>query len=165
MTGSALIALISAAAALVSAVVAVIAYRSSKTVRRQSEQDAENLNKRDLFLSLHEKLTAPEQLWGRRVIREQINTPEDAERLRQLDREDGHAAASAVAMLDILSLYVERGFVEKDLVLDEWGHALADLNGNAAIFVRDRTENGRAPWCHFQDFSAEAVKWSRDRRW
>jgi hypothetical protein len=153
-----IVSIASALGAIGSWVVAQKAFRFSDNAR----QETEKLNKRDLFLALHEKLCTPDQLWGRRVIREKINKLEDAEHLRASGHADGQAAAGAVAMLDMLSLYVEKGFVEKDLVLEEWGHVVADLDDNAAIFVKNRTTNNRRPWIHFKDFSAEAVKWARD---
>ncbi|WP_437055836.1 hypothetical protein [Streptomyces sp. enrichment culture] len=151
------VSLASALGAIGSWIVAQRAFRFSENAR----QETEKLNKRDLFLALHEKLCTPDQLWGRRVIREKINNLADAKQLRESGHADGQAAAGAVAMLDMLSLYVEKGFIERDLVLEEWGHVLADLDDNAAIFVKDRTMNNRRPWVHFQDFSADAVKWSR----
>jgi hypothetical protein len=158
------LSVVATAAAVLSGVVAAVALRSSRATRKEAERQAKNLNKRDLFLALHEKLCAPDQLWGRRVLREQINSLEDAERLRASGHPDGQAAAGALAMLDILSLYVDREYVEKELVLDEWGHVLADLKDSAAIFMRNRMmPNGRRPWRHYQDFVEKAVAWARDR--
>ncbi len=153
-----IVSIASALGALGSLIVAQKAFGFSEKAREETL----NLNKRDLFLTLHEKLCTADQLWGRRVIREKINSPQEAEQLRASGHPDGQAAAGALAMLDMLSLYVDKGFVEKDLVLEEWGHVLADLDGNATIFIGNRAANrDRKPWVHFQDFSADAVKWAR----
>ncbi|MER5467205.1 hypothetical protein [Streptomyces sp. NPDC002685] len=150
---------ISGGAALGSLVVAGMAYRFSRTTRIQAEQRDERLNKRDLFLSLHERLCTPGQIWGRRIIRDQVATLDDARRLRSSNSEEGRAAAGSIGMLNTLGLYVKRGYVDLDLVLAEWGHVLAEVDKQARFVIEASSVNGRLPFPHFQDLATEAVKW------
>jgi hypothetical protein len=151
---------ISAGAALASLCTAGLAYRFSWETRRSTEQREESLNKRDLFLSLHEKLCSADQMWGRRVIREQITGVAEAKKLRESGGEDWRAAAGALAMLDTVGLYVERGYVEPELVLTEWGHVLSELDRHARHLVEAGHVDGKKPWPHYQYLAAQAVMWA-----
>lgn len=119
------------------------------------------LNRRDLFLTLHEKLSTPEQVCGRNVLRE-FRSPEDVKRMRRKDPNRLGAAISALAMLDILGLYVERGYVSKDLVLSEWGWVLADLSRHADQVIEERRREGlvaRRQWPHLRSLALDAIAW------
>lgn len=156
-----IIAGLSAAVAIGSLIVAIRAHVLSGRAQQQTQVQAQQLNKRDLFLALHEKLSAPEQMRGRRVLREQVNSVNDAAELRQANRGDGRAAAGALAMLDILGLYIEKGFVEDNLVLEEWGYVLAELQPHAAHLISERTRNRhRPPWPHYRRLAGRASDWA-----
>lgn len=119
------------------------------------------LNRRDLFLTLHEKLSTPEQVCGRRALRE-INSPEDVKRMLRKDPDKHGAVTSALAMLDILGLYVDRGYVSKDLALSEWGWVLAGLSRHADHVIEERRRAGgvgRRQWPHFRSLALDAVAW------
>lgn len=158
------ISVASAAAALVSGLVAFCAYRFSKRTYGETTDQAEQLNKRDLFLSLHERLCSPDQIRGRRVIRTRGTTARAVQRLRKSRSGEANAAVGALAMLDTLGLYVECGFVEEDLVLTEWGHVLAELEKPARYFVETGLGlNGRKPWPHFSALAEAAVTWAQSQ--
>jgi hypothetical protein len=158
------ISIVSVAAALVSGLVAFCAYRFSKRTHRETTDQAEQLNKRDLFLSLHERLCSPDQIRGRRIIRTRGTSTLEVQQLRNSRSGDANAAVGALAMLDTLGLYVECGFVEQDLVLTEWGYVLAELAEPASHFVETGVGlNGRKPWPHFSALATDAVTWAQNQ--
>lgn len=116
-------------------------------------------NRRDLFLSLHEKLTRPDLQTGRTLLRERINSYRDAEEMRSSSPEDYKLVVSAIAMFDILGLYVEKHFVSEELVFAEWGWLYADVydHGKHVIEERRRNGTGQMPWPHFQDLGVAAA--------
>jgi hypothetical protein len=123
------------------------------------------LNKRDLFLTLHEKLSTPEQVCARQTLR-QIKSPDHAQKMRRRDEGSLGDAVSALAMLDILGLYVERNYVNRDLVLSEWGWVITELSPHADHVIEERRRAGlsvRRQWPHFRGLALEAFAW-RDRQ-
>ncbi|WP_431773594.1 hypothetical protein [Streptomyces cucumeris] len=119
--------------------------------------------RRDLFLALHEKLSREDQQSGRTVLRERIHSVEDAKDIRAHDAEGHRQAASALAMLDILGLYAEKGFVDKRLVLEEWGRVLVELDYNIRYALRERkqqTQTEWLPWPHLQRLLRDAEEWA-----
>ncbi|MFH8698793.1 hypothetical protein [Streptomyces chartreusis] len=153
----------STVASLASYFVAANANRFSKDTQREAKRQEDLLNKRDLFLSLHERLCGSEQLHGRRLLRHRANTQRGAYRLRNGDDDDALTAGGAVAMLDTLGLYVERGYVYQDLALEESGDTLIELKPHARRFIEARDVNRREPWPHYQRLAEAAVEWARRR--
>ncbi|WP_406191835.1 hypothetical protein OG331_47420 [Streptomyces sp. NBC_01017] len=141
-----IISVASAAAAFVSGLVAFSAYRFGKKTHEETTQQAVELNKRDLFLSLHERLCSPDQIRGRRDIRTRGTGIPEVQQLRaSTSGDDANAAVGALAMLDTLGLYVDCKFVDENLVLTEWGYVLAELTEPAKYFVETgKGPNGRA---------------------
>jgi hypothetical protein len=80
------------------------------TWRERRAQD-----QRDLFLRIHERLVDVDLQRGRRVLFQMVQSIEDARALFQDRREDSDLANRALAMLDVAALYVERGYVDRDL--------------------------------------------------
>jgi hypothetical protein len=67
-------------------------------------------------------------------------------------------------MFDVLALYVEQGYVHKQLVLREWGHTYAGTSRRATVFVAARLEAETGEWSawpNFQKFGGEADLWAR----
>lgn len=118
-------------------------------------------NRRDLFLSLHEKLTHPDLQTGRTLLRERINSHRDAARMRRWRPDDYRLVASAIAMFDILGLYVQKRFVDEELVFAEWGWLCVEVYDHGRHVVEERRRNGtgQAPWPHFQDLGVDAAEW------
>ncbi|KMS67019.1 hypothetical protein ACM01_44215 [Streptomyces viridochromogenes] len=157
-----IISVFSALAAIASVVVAWRAHSFSQKTHEESEQQAKNLNRRDLFLSLYEKLCDTEQIRGRRVIREKCRSEPKARRLGNSNEELARAAVGALAMLDTLGLYVEQKYVEQDLVMAEWGHVLVELQEPANLFLQFRDVNGQKPWPHFGRLTQAAADWAQN---
>ncbi|RSO09914.1 hypothetical protein DMH26_00575 [Streptomyces sp. WAC 05379] len=95
------------------------------------------LNKRDLFLALHDRLSTADQLAGRRALR-RVGSPDQARAMLLNEPREYDSMTSALAMFDILGLYVEKGYVKRDLVLEEWGHVLASLHQPADHVIEER---------------------------
>ncbi|MER6955021.1 hypothetical protein [Streptomyces sp. NPDC000618] len=152
------LAIASVAVAFLAMVIAFLAlWWSRRTWRASVEQ-----NRRDMFLGLHEKLSSAEQQTGRRFLREKIGSLRDAEVLRREDPNCLRQVVGALAMLDILGLYVEKGFVDKELVFEEWGSLLAELHPHGVHVIEERRQNrgsGRKLWPHFRRLALEAATW------
>jgi hypothetical protein len=129
--------------------------------KKRGEQD-----RRDLFLEIHEKLSSQEQMQGRRVLKEQVRSLRDAEKLRGRS-EEASRAYSALAMLDILGLYLDKDFMDEGLVLEEWGHVVAELHTHAQYVLTERLANGgtyRSQWPHYQRLAGRATAWVSQQR-
>ncbi|MFC4610584.1 hypothetical protein ACFO9E_22715 [Streptomyces maoxianensis] len=115
---------------------------------------------RDLFLSLHERLTHPDFQSGRRILWDEIHHSGDVEVLIRHRPQDFRQVSGAIAMFDILGLYVAKKYVNKDAVLQEWGSTVARtyLHG---VHVLDACEPefGWRPWPHFEELGEEADRW------
>lgn len=147
---------IAAASAFFAALAVGVSFRALHTSQRQQ--------RRDLFLALHERLSSVEQQAGRTVLRDQFHSVKDAARVRKRDRESHRQAASALAMLDILGLYTEKNFVDKHLVLAEWGRVLVGLEPNIRNALRERKQQTRTewlPWPHLQKLLRDADDWAQ----
>ncbi|MEU5929317.1 hypothetical protein ABZ817_38330 [Streptomyces antimycoticus] len=119
------------------------------------------LNRRDLFLSLHEQLSRPDRMRGRSILREEITSVPDAEAIRQSRPGDYELVMSAIIMLDILGLYVKKNYVRKDLVLEEWGWLYGRCFDHGQHVINERQWYGpdrrtRAPWINFVELGKEA---------
>jgi hypothetical protein len=116
-------------------------------------------NRRDLFLSLHEKLIASDLQRGRTLLREEVRNYPAAVALRNARDGRYQLVASAIAMFDVLGLYVHEGFVDKNLVFAEWGWLYAEVYESGQHVIQERFDNagnGRKPWPHFARLGKEA---------
>lgn len=117
-------------------------------------------DRRDLFLKLHERLVDPEIQLGRRVLFEQVHSVADAERLRNDAQESYQLINRSLAMFDILAMYVDRGYIDKSLALEEWGHSFARTFRQAQPFIADRLAvQSWAAWPHLREFGVVAEEW------
>ncbi|WP_143670576.1 hypothetical protein [Streptomyces antimycoticus] len=112
------------------------------------------LNQRDLFLSLHEQLSRPEQVRGRTILREEITSETQAKAIRTLRPDKHESVMSAIIMLDILAMYVEKGYVGEDHVLEEWGWLYGRCFEHGKYVISelqwyDPERRTRSPWQHF----------------
>lgn len=123
--------------------------------------------RRDLFLDMHERLLDREIRDGRRALLEaSVCSVNDARRFRERDEEGYRLACRALAMCDVLGLYVRKRFISKRLVLDEWGHTYAALweCGQHIISMRladdgDDVGHRWSAWQNFQRLGADATEW------
>lgn len=116
--------------------------------------------RRDLFLSLHERLTSRELQTGRRIIWDKIRKPDDANNLERSSPEEFRQAVIALGMFDILGLYVEKGYVDRKIVMQEWGSMLARTYWHGRHMITDREPTaGWRQWPHFERLGQEALNW------
>jgi hypothetical protein len=116
---------------------------------------ARKLDKRDLFLKIHERLIDPDVVAGRRILYA-LRSKEQAAAL--VYREDDMTKVyRALAMFDVLALYAENGWIDEQTVLDEWGHSLRNSVDPAEYFIAARYETVRwHSWPHYQALAAKA---------
>lgn len=113
--------------------------------------------KKDSFLAIHEKLIALDIQEGRRLLFTKVNSPEDAKLLEEHDIEAYQKVNRALAMYDVLGLYVSRRYVDKSIVLEEWGQNLSKARWHGQHFMEHRRQkNAPSKWKHFDALSEEA---------
>jgi hypothetical protein len=119
-------------------------------------------DRRDLYLRLHERLLDVELQHGRRILFRQVNSVADARNLFHGRPELYDLANMALAMLDTAALYVERGYIDAGLYMDEWGLTYKAILKHARYFLAERLERNAIPntrpWVHFFSFAVEAAK-------
>ncbi len=119
-------------------------------------------DRRDLFLKMHERLIDAELQEGRRLLRERIGSVDDAIGMRKADPVSYQLVGRALAMFDILGGYVSRGYVDRDLVLEEWGRTYAGCWEHGRHIVMERAEREPLTWSawpHLQAFGEVATAW------
>lgn len=118
-------------------------------------------DRRDLFLTIHQTLIAPELQEGRRKLhalgKHQIATV-------HLDDPDGYQQINrALAMFDIFAMYVKRKYISEDLALKEWGHSLSLTWEKAEPFIEARRQHsGYRPWPSLRVLAQKATIWATD---
>jgi hypothetical protein len=103
-------------------------------------------SKKDLFISIHDKLIDPGVQKGRKVLFDQVT---EMWSVRGLSDDDRDSANRALALYDTLAMYYSRDNVFKDEVLETWGlamHKRADAI-RAFIDYREFTDRYRS-WPH-----------------
>ena len=118
-------------------------------------------DKRDLFLRMHERLIDLDLQHGRRILRQQVHSAKDVEKLLRDRYEDYEIVSRALSMLDIAALYVERGYIDKSLFMEEWSSVYAGLKESVVMLVMERAKSNPSymwSWPHFQALANEAHK-------
>ena len=123
-------------------------------------------DRRDLFLSMHERLIDPDLQEGRRVLHARINSVEDVKQLLDASPREYALVNRALAMLDIFGMYVARGYIDKRVALEEWGYTYAKAAARAAhvIEFRAQHQDGWRSWPNLQRFGADAAAWVAENR-
>jgi hypothetical protein len=117
---------------------------------------ARRLDKRDLFLRMHESLLDPSIVDGRRALYD-IKTIGDATRL-SLDADTTTSVYRALAMFDVLALYVENGWIAESTVLEEWGNSLRRSVEPSRLFIEARYATIQwHSWPHFRELAEKAA--------
>jgi hypothetical protein len=117
-------------------------------------------DRRDLFLKMHERLIDPDIQMGRRLLFERVDSQEAAARLRTSALEEYQLINRALAMFDIFAMYVQRGYIDRELALEEWGHSFARTFRQSQPFIADRLAVQRwSAWPHLRSFGPQAVAW------
>lgn len=115
-------------------------------------------DQRDIFLRIHERLIDLDLQQGRRILA-RIHSSEDARDLLENRPGDYHLASRALAMLDVAGLYVEQGYVDKSLFIQEWGSVYSALHEGPMKLIAERAVRGPSyhtwSWPHFQALASE----------
>jgi len=80
-------------------------------------------DKRDLFLRMHERLIDLDLQQGRRILA-RINSPEEARDLIEDHPDDYELVSRTLSMLDVAALYVEQGYIDKSLFMQDSAFAV-----------------------------------------
>lgn len=117
---------------------------------------------------MHERLLDEDIRCGRRdLFASSVDSVDTARLFRTAKPREYERACRALAMFDVLGCYVERGYIDKPIVLDEWGHTYAQvwLKGQYIVSLRLEDDKGLwSAWPHFQTFGEEASRWAAGRR-
>ncbi len=117
-------------------------------------------DQRDLLLKIHERLTDVDIQRGRRILHQKVHSVEDARALFLEHPDDYDFANRALSMLNLAALYVEYGYVDKELFMLDWGFVYASILENCQHFITERVERNSAfpqAWSHFQFLATQAA--------
>lgn len=67
-------------------------------------------------------------------------------------------------MMDVAALYVEHGYIDKKLFMQEWGALYSTLREKFMIILRERASTGQSytwMWPHFQALADDAYAQGR----
>jgi hypothetical protein len=90
---------------------------------------------------LHERLIDDEVQRGRRILTHQVHSSEEIEKLVRERGRDYEMVSRTLSMLDVAALYVERGYIDKQLFMEEWGPGPIGARRDLGIY-KDETERG-----------------------
>jgi hypothetical protein len=123
-------------------------------------RDRRRQDRRDLFLKLHERLIDPEVQRGRRLLYERVHSPADAARLREHAPDEYELVNRSLAMFEVFAMYVERGYIDRAIALQEWGRTIARAYDRAEHFLDDRAQHQTwKPWPNLRVFGPAARDW------
>jgi len=109
--------------------------------------------RRDLLLQMHERLIASELQRGRHILA-QLRSPEDVERLLCGKHTDYELVCRALSMLDLAALYIQHGYIDRSLFLEEWASTYSNLKESTILLVNARRRRDLDyndwQWPHFQ---------------
>lgn len=150
--------------ALLISVVAVILSGASLSLATTTYLRAKRIDKRDQFLKLNERLIDVDLQLGRRILY-RVGSVEDAVRLQCDSPEEDQLVNRALAMFEVLALYIDRNYVDKDLALETWGHTYAGCYPRAEYYIAARLGTMQNPWSawpNLQKFGPRAAKWAAE---
>jgi hypothetical protein len=117
--------------------------------------NSRRLDKRDLFLKMHENLLGELPMAGSRALGHIHD--EASAILAVRDQEGSTAIYRALAGFDVLGLYVERGWVNERTVLEEWADSLSKYATPKRLWVEQRYPNKQFhSWPHDDDLADRA---------
>lgn len=120
-------------------------------------------DKRDLFLRVHEQLVDQGLQRGRRFLRDEVTSSDEAMRMVRERYDDYVMICRAISMFDIAALYVEQGYINKELFISEWGNVYFELRANLLLLIAERAKDGRPhlwSWPHFKSLADEVhARW------
>ena len=104
--------------------------------------------KRDVFLKIHELMISEDQYRGRQLL---LSQDFDDVSIEKLTLEDRANISRALATYDTLGLYLRRGYLIEEDVIEMWGNAACRAWRKAQPFVERRARtSGRPAYPNFQ---------------
>ena len=98
--------------------------------------------KRDIFLNIHEHLISEDQYRRRQLL---LSHSFDEVSIEKLSLSDRANISRAMAMYDTLGLYLRRGYLIEDDVIEMWGNAAYRAWRKAQPFVERRARRTGLP--------------------
>jgi hypothetical protein len=127
-------------------------------------RDNKRQDKRDLLLQLHERLHDVKLTRGRRILY-RVCSVEDAEDLFHQRPDDYDSANRALWMLDIAALYVEQGYIDREIFMKSWEFVYDGIFEHAQHFINERlTRSGMSrqfAWPNFQSLGTQIANINR----
>ena len=110
-------------------------------------------DKRDLFISVHQELIKPEAAEGRQVLYG-IKDADKAVGIAKKEYESGRIY-TALAVFDLLALYVESKWIDYETVRREWYYSLVHTRYGANMWIAERYKDREQwhSWEHYQRLS------------
>jgi hypothetical protein len=125
------------------------------------------VDKRDLFLRMHERLLDQDVTRGRRILTREIHSTSDVHHLCAERHRDYEYVSHALSMLDFAALYVKKGYIDKEVFIGEWGVVYAEVREHFLLFIKERAKDDPSymwSWRHFQALADEASDRRRELR-
>ncbi|MFL6108973.1 MAG: hypothetical protein ACJ72L_18590 [Marmoricola sp.] len=122
--------------------------------------DRRRIDRRDLFMKLHEAMLEPDLQRGRMILYRQCGSKQAVEKMAVDGIESFLLANRALAMFDLMARYVETGHIDREDAMEEWAYSTSNLYVKAEHFLAYRSaEAGRRAWTNFVDFAEAAAVW------
>lgn len=103
-------------------------------------------SKKDLFISMHEKLIDPEAQGGRKILSKKVDGKDS---VSDLETSEFESANRALALYDTLAMYSLRGSVIKADVMETWGLPIHRRAPQIRAFIAYRAEEDKyKSWPH-----------------
>ena len=119
--------------------------------------DSHRRDKRDILIKMHELLTSDRYQRGRYLLFEKVIDEASVERLSGEDYRDINGAISGFSLL---GLYVEKGYVNEQDVLDAWSISIARAWESSKPFIaHGRNKRGYTPHHWFGSLAIKAQEY------
>lgn len=144
---------------MISSIIAIAISAAALVFSVFTWRERRHKDQRDLFFRINESLVNVELQRGRRIIYRTIRSEEDVKNLYHDNPDDYDLANRALAMLNVSALYVKRGYIDREIFTQEWGHVYARIWQHAKHFISFRKKDSFTPdlWPHFQSFAEQAA--------
>lgn len=122
--------------------------------------DRRRVDRRDLFLKLHEAMLDPSLQRGRMILYRRCGSEKAVAEMAEQDVDSFLLANRALAMFDLMARYVHTGHLSRSDAMEEWAYSTSNLYGKSRYFLAFRSaEAGRQAWPNFVAFAEAAAEW------
>lgn len=118
--------------------------------------------RKELFLKIYEQLMAQDVQEGRRLLHALVD-PSQAELSIDSASPEYAKINRAVALFDVMGMYVYRGYMPKAWVLEEWGRTLDHAKAKL-LFFADKRKTAPGLWPHLRRLLGDAEVWAARTR-